>query len=383
MKNVIIKNKAAKLTTNDFISKIGIKADQKTGNTIAKDLLTYYNCIAVMEIDSIEFRELKEKEINNKDKADKYNIDRQYSYHITPYVSKLKDTKVTVNHSKGFFSFIIPFQAIECLEFFESFMDTPPVETTRVNQAIGLELIESIILDKLDIENILKATKHVTKDKWDIYRGPHFANVILQDNFIFSSDKIQLFKAKLSDKLNGTYFLPVDFAKKIANQKEPVIISFYKKDINTFLVECISDKSNIYCDIDTSGISKIPTFLNVIPAENKYLNFKRDEMISEIKRLLPFSPKSNSRMSFDFIGCDCIIRAWDVDYASEAKGMVICSTGDLKIGFNATLLLNVLSSLPKKSKIQMSYSSNGKAVIFCDQNNTEIQVLLFPCIILE
>lgn len=110
---------------------------------------------------------------------------------------------------------------------------------------------------------------------------------------------------------------------------------------------------------------RYPDYENVIPTENpNQLLVNREELRGTLTRVNIFANKTSHQVRFKVSGNELTISAEDLDYANEARETLKChyEGQDMEIGFNASLLRDVINNTPT-DEVQIKLSSPNRAGI--------------------
>lgn len=133
--------------------------------------------------------------------------------------------------------------------------------------------------------------------------------------------------------------------------------------------------------------AKYPNYEGVIPKENpNTLIINRAELLKSIKRISIFANRSTHQLVFDKKGNSLTILTEDKDYNNKAVENLTCvgDGNDLKIGFNARFLAEMLSNLTSdKVKIEMSLPNRAGIItpIIDTEEEDRIMMLVMPVLI--
>ncbi len=108
---------------------------------------------------------------------------------------------------------------------------------------------------------------------------------------------------------------------------------------------------------------KYPDYENVIPTDNpNKLIIRRADLLGTLKRVNIFANKTSHQVRFKISGSELTISAEDLDFANEARETLACTYegADLEIGFNASLLIDIISN-STTSEIVMELSTPNRA----------------------
>lgn len=158
------------------------------------------------------------------------------------------------------------------------------------------------------------------------------------------------------------------------------------------VLEIFFNASHLFVKNDRLSLScrlidaKFPPYKSVIPADNPFhLIINRADLISSLKRVSVFANKSTSQVVFDIVGNSINISAQDIDFSYEGKEQMNCQyTGeDMKIAFNAKLLIEMLNNLSAEEvKIELSMPSRAGIYRPMDKDeNEDLLQLLMPLIV--
>lgn len=133
--------------------------------------------------------------------------------------------------------------------------------------------------------------------------------------------------------------------------------------------------------------AKYPNYEQVIPKENpNTLEITRSELLGSLKRISIFANRMTHQVIIDKKGNMLTILSEDKDYNSKGKESLTCMGDgeDLKIGFNARYLSEMLSNLTSdKVKIEMSAPNRAGIItpVGSDDADESIMMLVMPVMI--
>jgi DNA polymerase-3 subunit beta len=136
-----------------------------------------------------------------------------------------------------------------------------------------------------------------------------------------------------------------------------------------------NDKIRLSCRLIEG---KFPPYKAVIPVDNPFqLLINRTELMSSLRRVSIFANKSTSQVVFDIVGSTVSISAQDIDFSYEGKEQLNCQyTGDdMKIAFNAKLLIEMLNNLDGE-EVKLELSMPSRAGIYRPVEKVEQEDLL-------
>ncbi|GAB4405070.1 MAG: DNA polymerase III subunit beta [Bacteroidia bacterium] len=128
---------------------------------------------------------------------------------------------------------------------------------------------------------------------------------------------------------------------------------------------------------------KYPDYQNVIPAENPHKLFiSKQELIGTLRRVNIFANKSTHQVRFAIKGSELEISSEDPDFSNEARENLRChyEGEDIEIGFNAALLLEVISNVDTdEATIELSQPNRAGIILPNVQEDGEnILMLIMP-----
>ncbi len=128
---------------------------------------------------------------------------------------------------------------------------------------------------------------------------------------------------------------------------------------------------------------KYPDYENVIPTDNpNKLFIAKQELLGTLRRVNIFSNKSTHQVRFSLKGSELEISTEDPDFANEARENLKCQYEgkDIEIGFNASLLIDVVSNLEtEEANIELSEPNRAGIILPSVQDDGEnILMLIMP-----
>ena len=124
---------------------------------------------------------------------------------------------------------------------------------------------------------------------------------------------------------------------------------------------------------------KYPDYETVIPVNNpNKLFISKTELLGTLRRVNIFANKSTHQVRFAIKGSDLEISSEDPDFANEAKESLRChyEGGDIEIGFNASLLLEVISNLETEEAVVELSEPNRAGIILPNVQDEGENVLM-------
>lgn len=132
---------------------------------------------------------------------------------------------------------------------------------------------------------------------------------------------------------------------------------------------------------------KYPDYENVIPADNPHKLFvTKTDLLGSLRRVNIFANKSTHQVRFSLKDSVMEISSEDPDFANEAKENIRCHYDgeDIEIGFNASLLLDVVSNLDTADAIiELSAPNRAGLVMPASQEEGENMLMLIMPIMLN
>lgn len=125
--------------------------------------------------------------------------------------------------------------------------------------------------------------------------------------------------------------------------------------------------------------AKYPNYEGVIPKENpNIIEINRTELLRSIKRISIFANKSTHQVVFDKKGNSLTILSEDKDYNNKAVETLTCKGDgeDLKIGFNARFMAEMLSNLTCNTVIIEMSQPNRAGIILPKEQVDEFERIL-------
>ncbi|MEL6697876.1 MAG: DNA polymerase III subunit beta [Bacteroidota bacterium] len=128
---------------------------------------------------------------------------------------------------------------------------------------------------------------------------------------------------------------------------------------------------------------KYPDYENVIPTNNpNKLFISKQELIGTLRRVNIFANKSTHQVRFAVKGSELEISSEDPDFANEAKETLKChyEGSDIEIGFNASLLLDVINNVETEETIVELSEPNRAGIILpnIQDEGESVLMLIMP-----
>ncbi|MEZ4772606.1 MAG: DNA polymerase III subunit beta [Bacteroidia bacterium] len=128
---------------------------------------------------------------------------------------------------------------------------------------------------------------------------------------------------------------------------------------------------------------KYPDYENVIPTQNpNKLFISKTELMGTLRRVNIFANKSTHQVRFALKGSELEISSQDPDFANEAQEKLRChyEGADIEIGFNAALLMDVISNV-ETEEVVVELSQPGRAGLILpnvQEDGENVLMLIMP-----
>ncbi|MCC8154578.1 MAG: DNA polymerase III subunit beta [Tannerellaceae bacterium] len=161
----------------------------------------------------------------------------------------------------------------------------------------------------------------------------------------------------------------------LAKEGEPVLIQF---DDNNAYINC--SNFEMVCRLIEG---RYPNYNSVIPQENPFkVTIDRVSFLTALKRVSVFSNPASSLVKLHLNGDVMIVSAQDIDFSTSAEEKIMCQfTGtELKIGFKATYLIEILSNISSEEVVlELADPSRAGLIIpTVNDSNEDLLMLLMP-----
>ena len=246
-----------------------------------------------------------------------------------------------------------------------------PIKSIEKGQELNLKCEEFIY-------NIRKARNFCSSDEL----RPVLTGILFKADktgLMFSasdSTKLCLLELSISNLPEVSTIISANDAKLISD------IFDSKLDISINISNrCSCYKCGDYEIISTNLEGRFPDVRKVIPQHTiNTIQLNKNEIISAIKRVSLFA-SINKLIVCDF-GCNLRIESKDIDYSTGAEEVVnIEMPGiNLKIGFNANMLIDVLSAI-KTDTVAICLETESKPGLFTGLNSENERYVLMPIMI--
>ncbi|MDZ7607978.1 MAG: DNA polymerase III subunit beta [Cyclobacteriaceae bacterium] len=231
-------------------------------------------------------------------------------------------------------------------------------------------------------------------------------NAISNTIFATSNDELRLAMTGVYCQLSptNTTFVATDGHRLIryrrvdvASENEHSII-IPRKALNLLKTTLPSENSNVVMEFNKSNAffhfnnikmicrlidERYPDYQNVIPLNNENtMTIARLELLNSLKRIAIYANKSTNQVRVKITGSEIQISAEDLDFSNEANERLACEHDgeDIEIGFNARLLIELLSNIDSKEiSLKLSEPNRAGLVVPKDMDeNEDILMLVMP-----
>lgn len=172
--------------------------------------------------------------------------------------------------------------------------------------------------------------------------------------------------------------------KKIASILRSILPSSDTKNIKIFIgTNRVRFEYESYCIVAQLIEGRFPNYRSVIPSNNdKSVNISTATLKSALNRVLVFSSQTSRLVTFNLAFDSLVVAGQDIDYSTCADEEIQCeySGAPFKIGFNGTMLSELLSSI-SCSDITITFSEPTKSALIypTDNNDTDrMTCLIMP-----
>jgi len=283
-----------------------------------------------------------------------------------------------------------------------------PITFSINEDTYSIELSSDIGRYKLAGENAMdypkmpEVTNGFSVDISSHILGSAISNTI----FATSNDELRLAMTGVYCQLSptNTTFVATDGHRLIryrrvdvASENEHAII-IPRKALNLLKTTLPSENSNVVMEFNKSNAffhfnnikmicrlidERYPDYQNVIPLNNENtMTIARLELLNSLKRISIYANKSTNQVRVKITGSEIQISAEDLDFSNEANERLACEHDgeDIEIGFNARLLIELLSNIDSKEiSLKLSEPNRAGLVVPKDTDpNEDILMLVMP-----
>jgi len=283
-----------------------------------------------------------------------------------------------------------------------------PITFSINEDTYSIELSSDIGRDKLAGENAMDYPKmpEVTNG-FSVDISSHILSSAISNTiFATSNDELRLAMTGVYCQLSptNTTFVATDGHRLIryrrvdvASENEHAII-IPRKALNLLKTTLPSENSNVVMEFNKSNAffhfnnikmicrlidERYPDYQNVIPLNNENtMTIARLELLNSLKRISIYANKSTNQVRVKITGSEIQISAEDLDFSNEANERLSCEHDgeDIEIGFNARLLIELLSNIDSK-EISLKLSEPNRAGLVVPKEmdeNEDILMLVMP-----
>ena len=199
---------------------------------------------------------------------------------------------------------------------------------------------------------------------------------------LVATDGNRLIRYRRSD-LKNTEKMGVIVPKKALNLMKSALPN------DETLVSTEFSKSNAFFHFgDTKMICRLiderfPDYENAIPSSNpNKMQISRTELLASLRRIAIYANKNTYLVRFKIANDNLLISTEDLDFSNEANESLACNYQgeEMEIGFNAKLLIEMLSNLNSKEIIFELSAANRAGIILPveKEENEDTLMLLMP-----
>lgn len=161
----------------------------------------------------------------------------------------------------------------------------------------------------------------------------------------------------------------------LAKEQEEVLIRF---DENNAYFTCSAFE--MVCRLIEG---RYPNYNSVIPQENPYkVTIDRVSFLNALKRVSVFSNQASSLVKLHLLGNEMIVSAQDIDFSTSAEEKIVCQYVDeeLKIGFKATYLIEILTNIASEEVVlELADPTRAGTIVPAEnEENEDLLMLLMP-----
>ena len=128
---------------------------------------------------------------------------------------------------------------------------------------------------------------------------------------------------------------------------------------------------------------RFPDYENVIPTQNPIkMTINRLDFLGSLRRIAIYANKTTHQVRLKITGSDLQVSAEDIDFSNEANERLSCEHEgeDIEIGFNAKLIVELLSNMDTE-QIRLNMSAPNKAGVIIPVEkvkNEDLLMLVMP-----
>lgn len=185
---------------------------------------------------------------------------------------------------------------------------------------------------------------------------------------------IRLMLMDVTPNQTGSFIVPRKPLQQLKNwlPSDESAVSISYTDTHLFIK---TDTTSLNCRLIDG---KYPPYRAVIPTENPFLlTINRMDLMNALRRVSVFADKSTTQVVFDIVGNSVTLNAQYTDFSYEGNEQLNCQFNgeDMKIAFNARLLIEMLNNLDGE-EVALELSIPSRAGIFKPTQNSDSEDLL-------
>lgn len=128
---------------------------------------------------------------------------------------------------------------------------------------------------------------------------------------------------------------------------------------------------------------RYPNYNSVIPTDNTFhARFDRNTLVSALRRVMVFANAASALVKLTLSENNLKLTASDMDFSTSSEESVCCDyiQQELSIGFNGTMLLELLKTMPPvELEFQLSSPTRAGIIVPVEQaENNELLMMLMP-----
>ncbi len=255
--------------------------------------------------------------------------------------------------------------------------DTYPLQKPLNENVVSIDLDAQILLNGISRSLFATADDELRPVMNGIYFDIHTDDL----TFVASDGHklVRLCNYAVQSPGRASFILPKKSANLLkgllAKEEGQIQIQF---DDNNVYVRCTNFEM-----ISRLIEGRYPNYNSVIPQENPFkVTIDRISFMNALKRVSLFSNPAISLVKLHLKENTMIVSAQDIDFSTSAEEKVLCSFEgtELKIGFKATYLIEILANINSEEVVLELADPSRAGVIVPSENeeNEELLMLLMP-----
>lgn len=252
------------------------------------------------------------------------------------------------------------------------------IKETIGQSAPVIDIVEKPVIHSYQIEApiadaITRAKVFTSKD--DLRPAMTCVSIEIENNKVrvIATDAHRLFMSKaygvIGPKKFTRYLIPADQIKKIPAVKDG---SF---EFTVYGDGSVSFLGTTYQMLESD---RFPNWKVVVPEYKKRMIMDREDLISAIKQVIPYTNKSTTQVNMIVARGEINLTGQDVDFSFESGVRMAYTTkemNDFLIGFNGKFLLTALGAFKNQWVSMYTDGNKNRAGLFSDGTDT---VLIMP-----